>query len=195
MRSTLPTATLGLFLALSTGCSSTLPSVWVTDLPLERKERRILAGDELEVRVKDQQKLSGKFIVRENGTYAQPIVGELPVVGLTEAQAAQALSKTLQGIVVDPLVTVTISKRKPIQVPVLGEVKSVGVRKVQLGDGMLELLADVGGLSDFASKSGIYVIRRDPELVRIRFDYDALVGGERKHVEFELKEGDVVVVK
>ncbi len=91
--------------------------------------------------------------------------------------------------------TVSIAQRKPIQVPVLGEVNAVGVVSVQLGSGMLELVAAVGGLSTFANKSQIYVIRREPRLTRIRFDYDALVGGDRKHVEFRLREGDVVVVK
>ena len=61
--------------------------------------------------------------------------------------------------------------------------------------GMLRLLAAVGSITDFASRTGIYVIRREPKLIRIRFDYDALLGGERKHVEFQLKEGDVVVVE
>lgn len=180
---------------LLAGCSSSLPSVWIKDLPLQKQELRILPGDELDVQVKDQQKLSGKFAVRPNGTYSQPIVGELAVSGLTEPEAAKVLSRSLDGIVVNPLVTISISKRKKISIPVLGEVKNVGVKSIQLGDGMLELMAAVGGLSDFASTSGIYVIRRKPRLIRIRFDYDDLVGGERKHVEFQFKEGDVVVVK
>lgn len=188
----------GLFtslLLLSTGCASSLPSVWITDLPIRTEVVRILAGDTLDVQVKDQQQLSGSFPVRENGSYAQPVVGDLMVVGLTEQEAAQMLSKNLKGIVVNPLVTMSIAQRKPIQIPVLGEVNSVGVVSVQLGAGMLDLVAAVGGLSTFASKSQIYVIRREPRLTRIRFDYDALVGGERKHIEFRLQEGDVVVVK
>ena len=182
-------------LLFSAGCTSSLPSVWITDLPRQKEVVRILPGDSLDVQVKDQLQLSGSFPVRENGTYAQPVVGDLSVVNLTEQEAAQMLSKNLKGIVINPLVTVSIAQRKPIQVPVLGEVNSVGVVSVQLGSGMLELVAAVGGLSTFANKSQIYVIRREPRLTRIRFDYDALVGGDRKHVEFMLKEGDVVVVK
>jgi protein involved in polysaccharide export with SLBB domain len=177
------------------GCAGTLPSVWVTDLPIQQEETRILVGDELAVEVKDQEKLSGVFLVRGNGTYAQPVVGELPVQGLSEPEAAQLLARLLKGIVVEPRVTVTISKRKAIDVPVLGEVKSVGVVSLPLDSNMHQLLAKVGGLSEFASKTGIYILRKAPKVIRIRFDYDALLGGERHHAEFKLKEGDVLVVK
>ncbi len=182
-------------LLVSTGCASGLPSVWITDLPRQKEIVRILPGDTLDIAVKDQLKLSGAFPVRNNGTYAQPVVGELTVAGLTEQEAAAMLSKNLKGIVVQPLVTVSIAKRKAIKIPVLGEVNSVGSATIEMGDGMLQLIAAVGGLGDFANKSQIYVIRREPRLIRIRFDYDALVGGERKHVDFILREGDVVVVK
>ncbi|MCA9555425.1 MAG: polysaccharide biosynthesis/export family protein [Myxococcales bacterium] len=169
--------------------------MWVTDLPIEQDEDKILIGDELAVEVKDQEKLSGLFPVRANGTYAQPVVGEIPVQGLTEPEAAQLLARLLKGIVVEPRVTITINKRKAIDVPVLGEVRSVGVVSLPLDSSMHELLAKVGGLNEFASKSGIYILRKDPKLTRIRFDYDALLGGERHHAEFKLKEGDVLVVK
>ena len=194
VRASLPLLSIGLSLVAS-GCASSLPSVWVTDLPLETEVERIVTGDTLEVQVKGQEKLSGSFPVRQNGTFAQPVVGDFPAVGLTEQEVAQALSKALDGIVVNPLVTVSIAKRRPVTIPVLGEVTNVGVVTIELGDGLLDVMALVSGLSDFASRTGIYVIRREPRLVRIRFDYDALLGGERKHVEFKLKEGDVIVVK
>lgn len=194
MRSNLLLLALGTSL-LASGCAASLPSVWVTDYPMSREEARILPGDELDVQVKGQQQLSGRFPVRQNGTYAQPIVGDMPIAGLTEQEAAQALSKALDGTIVNPLVTVSISRRKPIQIPVLGEVRTVGVVTIQLGDGLLDVIAMAQGLTDFASQTGLYVIRREPKLIRIRFDYDALIGGELKHVSFKLKEGDVVVVK
>lgn len=183
------------WVALLSGCAANLPYVWVNELPPQDKVERLRSGDTLSVQVKDQKQLSGNFPVRDNGTYLQPLVGDIPVEGLTPREASVQLAKLLKGIVVEPLVAITISKRRPIDVPVLGEVRQGGVIQVTAGSTLIRLMAQVGGLNEFASKTGIYVLRRTPRLVRIRFDYDALVGGERRHMEFEIQEGDVVIVR
>ena len=59
---------------------------------------------------------------------------------------------------------------------------------------MLQALAVAGGFTDYASRSAIYVTRREAA-PRIRFSYSALVKGEGRAAAFRLRPGDVLVVE
>lgn len=177
------------------GCTSSRPFVWVGNLPPDDAARQIEAGDTIGVVVQNQQDLSGQFTVLENGTYAQPVVGQVPVEGLTEAEASKRLAGLLQGVVVDPKVTVSVVTPRPVNVSVLGEVGSAGSYTVPYDASILSVLAQAGGLSQYADRDGIYLIRTRPELIRIRFRYDDLKGGDPASTLFRLKDGDVIVVE
>ncbi len=182
-------------LALLSGCTTSLPYVWVKDLPDQDQTQRIEPGDTIQVEVKNHPETSGTFVVRPNGTYLQPLVGEIPVANRTPDEVASQLPGLLTNIVQQPLVVVAIIKKHTIDVSVLGEVRGPGVKSVSAGDGLLSILARSGGLTEFASGDSIYIVRTKPKLMRVRFDYDELVGGHKKSVEFILVDGDTVVVK
>ncbi|MEQ8565832.1 MAG: polysaccharide biosynthesis/export family protein [Deltaproteobacteria bacterium] len=185
---------LGLAL-LTFGCSSTLPFVWVHDLPRDDNPARIRPGDAISVVVKNQKQLTGEFKVGQQGTYVQPLVGTIRVAGLTPAEAAQQLAAQLDGIVVDPLVSVAITQPADLTIGILGEVKKPGTLQVPYGTNMLDIMARVGGLTQFADTEAIFVIRAKPRPVRIRFKYDFLIGGDPRSLSFPLRDGDVVHVE
>jgi polysaccharide export outer membrane protein len=184
-----------LFAVAMSGCAPQLPYVWARDFRTEAEVLKIAGGDRISVLVKNQAQLSGDFEVRTNGTYVQPLVGEVPVAGLTPEQASTRLAALLKGIVIDPLVAISISVGHNLSVSVIGEVRTPGTLTLPQGEGVLGALARSGGLTDFADESGIYVIRRQPKPIRIRFRYDYLLGGDLPSLEFELRDGDVVVVE
>lgn len=177
------------------GCGSQKPFVWVANLPDGEEVRRIQAGDTIAVAVKDQRDLSGSFPVRENGAYPQPVVGQVAVAGLTEAEASRRLANLLEGIVVSPKVAITVTTPRPVRVAVLGEVTTGGQYTVNFDESVLSVLARAGGLGPFADRDGIYVIRKRPELIRVRFSYDDLKGGDPAGTNFRLHDGDVIVVE
>lgn len=176
-------------------CGSQRPFVWVKKLPPAEDVVRIEAGDTLAVAVKNQSDLSGSFQVLENGAYAQPVVGQIPVAGLTEAEASKRLADLLSGIVVDPQVTVTVTTRRPVRVAVLGEVSQGGQHDIQYDESVLSVIARAGGLSPFADRDSIFVVRKRPDLLRIRFRYDDLKGADPASTLFRLRDGDVIVVE
>ncbi len=177
------------------GCSSSLPFVWVHDLPRQEEPDRIRRGDAISVVVKNQKQLTGEFKVGQQGTYVQPLVGTVRVEGMTPAEAAQQLAAQLDGIVVEPLVSVTITQPADLTIGVLGEVKKPGTLQVPYGTNMLDIMARVGGLTQFADANSIFIIRAKPRPVRIRFKYDFLIGGDPRSLSFELRDGDVVHVE
>lgn len=180
----------------SVACTTTHDFVWVQDLPREDGTARIRVGDSLSVLVKGQDSLSGDFVVREDGTYLQPIVGPIPVVGKTAAEVEIDLENRLaDGIVTNPDAAVAIGQSSILQIHVLGEVGTPGTVDVEPGDTLLSVLAKAGGLTEFARRNHIYVVRSRPEVQRIRFRYSDLTGGEPRALAFRFRDGDAVVVE
>ena len=192
-------STLLVLALLSTSCAST-PYVWVHDLPREREtvrsDGRIVAGDVIGVRVYGEEALTTRARVRQEGTLTLPLLGPVPVAGQLPTEVASNLAARFKPFVLDPRVIVTIEESL-VTVTAVGEVKQAGLLELQTPATVLQALAKVGGLTDFASRSGIYVLRAQPgaNTQRVRFDYDELLGGESSALAFHLKTGDVLVVE
>ncbi len=188
-----------LLLAMAaTGCGASQgPWVWVWELPPQKAEPpRIKPGDTLQVTVRNQAAMSGQLKVQPNGTYVQPQLGAVVVTGLTEQEASARVAKLLEGVLVRPEVNVAIAIPGDNRLSVIGEVTTNGRVQLRPEDGMLELLSQVGGLTQFADHDGIYLIRKSGKAtLRVRFDYDRLVVGDPKSIGFKLLDGDVVTVK
>jgi polysaccharide export outer membrane protein len=90
---------------------------------------------------------------------------------------------------------VSVTKRRPIRVSVLGEVKQPGRFELEYDESLLSAVARGGGLTEYADRDSIYVVRREPHLLRIRFRFRDLAGPEAISARFRLNDGDVVVVE
>lgn len=178
-----------------TACAHEYPFVWVDQLRDETGLQTVQPGDTLTVLIRNQQQLSGEFVVRVNGTYLQPLVGEILVAGLTPEEVRERLVGQLQGIIVQPEVSISVSTPRPLSISVLGEVRSQGNYTIPFGEGIMGALARAGGLTEFADKERIFVLREWPKRVRIRFNYEDLTTGEVKSNAFKLRDRDVVVVE
>lgn len=172
--------------------------VWAEQMPLERHEPETYAirpGDKLVVLVWNQPQLSGPVKVRADGVATVPLVGDLAVAGLTAPDAAVQIKRRLQGLVVEPNVTVTVDEALAAIVSVIGEVRTGGSYPVQPGDTVLHLLARAGGLTEYADPNAIYVVRRDGDNTRVRFRYRDLAHGSSRSLSFALRDGDLIVVE
>jgi len=192
-----------------TGCRSDYPSVNVGDLPpsnIPLDSLPLKSGDVVRLTVPGMEKeLAGKdaeMTVTADGNITIPYVGPLPVAGLTPAQAARQLNGRLNGIVVDPQARITIVDPRPPKISVLGEVGKPSKIDIIYGDGVLQALAKAGGLTEFANPKKIFVVRKDPGVageaappLRVRFQYEDLVGGDESSIDFQLRDGDVIVVE
>lgn len=179
------------------GCSSTQPYIWANRLGKLEDDSlyRIGPGDEIYVLVAEQEQLSGKFVIGPDGRYAHPIVGSVALNGLTLAEATQHLTQRLAGILQRPQVTVSLVRRRPIRVSVMGEVKTAGRFELEHDESILSAIARAGGLTEFADEDSIYVIRREPTLLRIRFRLRDLSGAEAASSRFRLADNDVIQVQ
>lgn len=188
------------------GCSSGRPFIWVENVPLgkqpENVEYRVAPGDVIGVRVWNQESMSTQRArVRDDGKVSLPFLQDVEAAGMTLGELSARLGVKLKTYVVNPVVTVTLEERRPLRVSVLGEVARAGTYELQQGSGVLEALAAAGGLTQWAKRSGIYVLRYGywadgyPDPGRIRFRYERLAGGAAPAALFRLQPGDVVVVE
>lgn len=184
-----------LLLISTARCAHEYPFVWVDELRDETGEQTVQPGDTLTVLVRNQTSVSGDFVIRPNGAYTQPLVGEIPVAGLTPSEVRQRLIERLTGIITNPEVTISVSTPRPLAISVIGEVRNQGNYVIPFGEGVLGAIARAGGLSEFADKDRIFVLREWPKRVRVRFHYDDLTTGEDKSARFKLRDRDIVVVE
>lgn len=174
----------------------------IPESPPVDAEYRIAVGDVLGVRVWNQDSMSiDRARVREDGRISLPFLQDVEVLGQTPSDLANRLQVELKAYVVSPVVTVTAVERRPTRVSVLGEVVRPGQYDLERGSGVLVALAAAGGLTPYAHKDRVFVLRygywadgnRDP--ARIRFEYSRLAEGRRPAATFRLEPGDVVTVE
>ena len=184
--------------AALSGCAHGLPSIPVDELPeaaMVPEPYRIGPGDTVSILVWNQAKMSADTKVRSDGQLTLPLVGDIAVQGLTPAGAATQIQHRLEGLVVDPKVTVAVKESTLPTFSVVGEVKNSGSFPVGGSTTVLQALAAAGGLNEFADRDKIFVIRRSPETKRIRFSYGRLIHAQGRGVSFVLQGGDIVVVE
>jgi polysaccharide export outer membrane protein len=198
----LSSVTLALMVLTMGGCKTTAPYVWADSLPAqsesEGKEYVIQAGDQLSVRVWGQDSMSARARVRPDGRISLPFLDDVEAAGSTPSVLGKRIQVRLKEYVVNPVVTVSLEDLRLMAVSVLGEVARPGLFQLEQGAGVLPALAAAGGMTPFADKDAIYVIRnRRPggEPVRIRFKFASLTGAVGRAATFSLQGGDVVVVE
>ena len=186
-----------LLAAAAAGCGGRSAYVWASELPLPEKssEPVIQPRDTLLVQAGYQKDISGEFVVRDDGSYQQPPIGNVRAAGRTPTQLARELRTKLQGMVVNPEVTVSVPKRAPIRVHVIGEVKAPGSFELDRDHSVTAGLAAAGWLNEFAGSDKIYVVRPSESPSRIRFDSKDLKTAESRSASFELKDGDTIVIE
>lgn len=188
-------------LVAANGCGGAGAFVWVDDAPTSffRPPAGLLiaSGDLISVRVFGQEPLStARVQVRSDGMIAMPLIGDVAVVGKSPGAVAKEIETRLVPFVTTPNVVVVIEESRT-RVVAIGEIRRPGTLILEAGEtGLLPALANAGGLTEFASGSGVYVLRSDSSgTYRIRFQYDDIVRGVGHAAAFRLHSGDQIVVE
>lgn len=153
-------------------------------------------GDVLHVSVwKEPDASVPSVVVRPDGKITLPMIKDLQISGLTPAQAEKLITEQLARFISAADVTVIVSGINSKRIYVVGGVKKEGPIPYTYRMTVLQALSEAGGLTDYAKKKKIYVLRRENGRdYQLPFDYNAVLKGERMELNIPLLPGDTIVV-
>ena len=152
-------------------------------------------SDVLHVSVWREPELTQQVIVRPDGAFSFPLVGEVNAVGKTVEELRRELVQQLTRIIPDVVVTVSVLEIRGNKIYVIGQVNTPGEFIVNPRVDVMQALSLAGGTTAFASPSEIFVLRRDgTQQRRLPFNFDAVLRGRELEQNVLLRSGDVVVV-
>lgn len=151
-------------------------------------------ADVLNVTVWKEPTLSGEQLVRPDGMISVPLIGDIHAAGDTPLQLSKAITLELKKYIQEPNVSVVVSQIHSKVVNILGEVQKRGPEDLTPGMTLLDAVGAAGGLTDFANKRKIYILRNEGgKNQRIPVHYKKALKGDLD-ANVVLKPGDTIVV-
>jgi polysaccharide export outer membrane protein len=157
-------------------------------------EYQIGPEDVLDISVWKNSELSRRVPVRPDGKISLPLVNDIQAAGLTPSELRQQLTTRLAEFVPTPEVAVIVSEVQSLRVSVVGAVKTPGRFMLKSPATVLECIALAQGLTEFAARERIVVLRQNGSTTtRIPFNYRKVADGSEQE-NFFVKPGDIIVV-
>ena len=157
---------------------------------------RIGPGDLLELKVFEVDQLSQTVRVSEDGSITLPLLGRVPVEGLTQEGVVQKLTGLLQAkYVKNPQVTIFIKEYKNQQVAVIGAVEKAGSYELVGRRNLLQIISMAGGFSENAGNQ-VFILREgeDGATSTIPIDLKALLIDGNQELNVPIMPNDVISV-
>jgi polysaccharide export outer membrane protein len=153
------------------------------------------AGDALDIVVWKEPTLSGPVKVRPDGFVTLPLINEVQASGQTTAQLRKTLEEKYREFVASPFVTIRVSSISSSEILLIGQIVKPGAYLATGNDTVLQVLTRAGGLTIFAERHDIKVVRRDgAKVTEFIVDYEAIVKGDLKQ-DILLRPGDRIIVQ
>ncbi|WP_413165283.1 SLBB domain-containing protein [Capilliphycus salinus ALCB114379] len=164
-------------------------------------------GDQISVDIFDSEDFSGEAQVLADGTLQLPYIKRLYVRGMTLEQATEMIKIEYAAILKHPLITVTLTQLRPLEIGISGEVQRPGFYTLNLFDPESRLpelryptLADAiqkaGGITLSADIRQIQLRRLQPgggeQIIPIDF-WEFLQNGNPR-VNVTLRDGDTIII-
>jgi polysaccharide biosynthesis/export protein len=153
-------------------------------------------GDTLQISVwKEPDVTVPSVVVRPDGKITVPLIKEVEVAGLTPRQVEVVITDGLAKFITDPNVTVVLAAINSKRIYVIGAVRKEGTLAYNYGMTVMQALSEAGGLTDYARRRKIYILRSENgREYRLDFNYEEVVRGERVEQNVVLLPGDTVVI-
>lgn len=134
-------------------------------------------------------------VVRPDGKITLPLLNDIVAAGLTPDQLRVSIQKAAEQYFQDPNVSVVVKAVNSRRVYVTGSVNKPGPYLLTSKTTVLQMLAQAGGLGDFAKKDKIAVMRTvNGQTQLFKFNYKDVIAGKRLEQNIELRPGDTIVV-
>ena len=180
-------------IAAATSAAVTQPTAEVQDVHLES----LGMGDMVRVSVFRNPELTTEARISERGTILFPMIGEVPVAGLTPSQAGARIADKLRSgkYVVNPEVTVSMMQVNSRQVSVLGNVVKPGRYPLDSTTAQLtDLIALAGGVGPTGSDEVTVITKRNGKQEKMEIDLGEMFRRGDLSRNISLEPGDTIYV-
>ena len=156
---------------------------------------QVQPGDVLEISVWKEPDLQREVLVRPDGAFAFPLAGEVLARGQSVEELRAEIKNRLEKFIPDLVVTVMVKKVDGNRIYVSGQVTNPGSYIVNPSVNIMQALSLAGGLTAFAAKDDIQVLRQQGNRqIAIPFRYSEVARGRNLDQNILLQAGDVVSV-
>lgn len=156
---------------------------------------RLGAEDVLLISVWKDEQLTREVVVRPDGMFSFPLVGDIQAEEHTVEDIRLDLIKRLTKFIPNPNVSVAVIKVLSYKIYVVGRVNKPGEYLIGHYTDVLQALSLAGGLTPFAGENDIKVIRRTKSQQQVfPFRYSDVRKGKDLEQNILLQRGDTVMV-
>jgi polysaccharide export outer membrane protein len=153
------------------------------------------ADDVLSIVFWRDKEMSGDVVVRPDGHISLPLINDIRAAGHTPDQLRGELVKAAAKYLEDPNATVVVKEIKSRNVYILGNVGKPGRYPLTAAMNVMQLIALVGGLAEYADGENIQIIRTTAGAPQqLKFNYKEILKQKRPEQNVMLQPGDTVVV-
>ncbi|HEY9637610.1 MAG TPA: SLBB domain-containing protein [Coleofasciculaceae cyanobacterium] len=168
------------------------------------------SGDRLKINVFDVPEYSGEFTVLVDGTLNLPVLGTVPVRGLTIQQATDVISSRYARYVRRPIINIDLLTPRPINIAVAGEVNRPGTYTVTPGGAgaagaavgtsqfptVTQAISLAGGITQSAAIGDVIIRRRTASVTtqQINVNLRRLLQEGDLNQDIPLRDGDTVFI-
>jgi polysaccharide biosynthesis/export protein len=143
-----------------------------------------------------EKEMSSDVVVRPDGKISVPLLKDVRAAGYTPEQLGSVLSTAAARFLTDPVATVIVKEIHSRNVFVVGSVAKSGTVALQGDMNVLQVIAEAGGLLDYADQDNIQILRNENgRQIRIKFSYKEVQKGENMKQNILLRPGDTVLVR
>ena len=151
--------------------------------------------DIIRIIVLKEPELSLSVTVRSDGKISLPFIKEIKVVGLTQIELQEELTKRLSKYIERPVVSVIIEEINSLKIFIVGNVNEPGVFDIKREVTVLQAISMAGGFTRYAKKRKIKIFRKHGGIEKvIKLNYNHIISGKNPELNIPLQPGDTIVV-
>lgn len=155
-------------------------------------------GDQITLSLFRQEDFDGAYTLDSNGQIHVPLVGTVDAAGKSPEELRSELQERFADYLVNPQVTLEVTKVVSRRAHVLGEVQTPGTQSFRFEYFFWEALTNAGGFTNDADRDSVLLLRKDGEDVyrpyRISLDLTAATDEGFATQNFMVEPGDIVYV-
>lgn len=167
-------------------------SAWLQPVMAEEASYQLGAGDVIKISIHNNPDLTLDTRVPEGGAISFPLIGQVPVSGLTTSEAEKKIADMLEkgGFIKQPQVNIMVVQFQSKMVSVLGSANKPGRYPIERATNLSDLLALVGG----ATGDGSDLVTVIGKSGKKQYDLRSIVGKGDGTSNVALTGGEIVYI-